>query len=165
MQDSGDPEHTSSGEPEGKVQDHSRGKAALRRGRARSQPEETQGGLFVVEIALREREIQERKMDPLIRERRKGMLVLHCRGLWLHLAHQFMARRTKATWTIRNNEDLAEQATGRHEAMLGKERHRLSERTKSRGGVPGIIDSGNQAYQPRLTGLPLISVKRRGVMG
>lgn len=48
------------------------------------------------------------------------MLILHCLGLWAHLANQFLARRTKATWTIRNNEDLAELAADRNEAMLGE---------------------------------------------
>lgn len=90
------------------------------------------------------------------------MLTLRCLGLWAHLANQFLARKAKATWTIRNNEDLAELATGRHEMMLGTERHRLSECMQSREGVPRIIGSGKQAYQPGLTGLPLISVKRRG---
>lgn len=90
------------------------------------------------------------------------MLILCCLGLWAHLANQFLARKTEATWTIRNNEDLAELATSRHEAMLRTERHRLSECTQSREGVPRIIGSGNQAYQPGLTGLPLISAKRRG---
>lgn len=56
---------------EGKDQDHNRRKTSLRRARKSARGDSGRLSFFAVEIVLREKEIQERKIDPLINDRRK----------------------------------------------------------------------------------------------